>query len=274
MSGITAVELDELLGPAPIAVEDLDVVGPLPKPPKPPTKTFTAGPPQPPSVSVAGKRSPVTTEKLLRLVQYRSETPSAAEACRRAKINVSTLRYWLAQSIDGDPGDAYDIPLNGDRDDNGRPSNTIRFHEAWDDAFLAQLEQVEKTVFRQAKGYREELSYKGRVQYKYDPAKRRLAIESGTDPDAPECYLLDDFGEPVPETINKVNVDAAMFLLKSHKPGTYGNKAQVDVNVKGGVLVVGARAATSEALNVIEAEFKREGRPMVEFDDGPEKDTS
>ena len=135
MSGITAVELDELLGPAPIAVEDLDVVGPLPKPPKLPTKTFTAGPPQPPSVSVAGKRSPVTTEKLLRLVQYRSETPSAAEACRRAKINVSTLRYWLAQSIDGDPGDAYDIPLNGDRDDNGRPSNTIRFHEAWDDAF-------------------------------------------------------------------------------------------------------------------------------------------
>jgi hypothetical protein len=62
--------------------------------------------------------------------------------------------------------------------------------------------------------------------------------------------------------------DLAMFILKSRKPQVYGAKASVDVNVKGGVLVVGMRAATSEALNELEDKYRKEGRPAVTFEEG------
>lgn len=212
--------------------------------------------------AVAKKNSP---ERLARLIKYISELGVTSDACRRANISVSTLKYWLQKSSEGAPGDGFDMPLGID-DENGEENNSIRFHDAWDLAMVAGVERVEATVMKRSIGFREVLTYQGRVIYKKDPRLTGLGL-------APEEeYLLDEFGAPVPETVEKMDPDLAMFILKQRKPLVYGPKSSVDVNVRGGVLVVGVRAPTSQDLNVLEEEYRREGRPAVTFDEGEGED--
>lgn len=208
--------------------------------------------------AIAKKNTP---ERLGRLLKAASENAVANSACLRAGISYSTLKYWLQKSSEGAPGDGFDIVL-GENDETDNPDNTIRFHDAWDYAMQAGVANVEAVVMKRSIGYREVLTYQGRVIYKKDPRLTGL----GLTPE--EEYLLDEFGAPVPETVDKMDPDLAMFILTHRKPEVYGKKATIDMNVRGGVLVVGARAATSEALNVIEEEYRREGRPAVTFDEG------
>jgi len=58
-----------------------------------------------------------------------------------------------------------------------------------------------------------------------------------------------------------------MFILKTRRPDVYGNKATVDVNVRGGVLVVGMKLDKPEDLPLLEDQYRREGLPPVIFDD-------
>lgn len=210
--------------------------------------------------AVGKKNSP---ERLQRILDACADTPVANSVCLRAGISPTTLKYWLQKSTEGGPGDGFDI-VTGLAEGEG-PA-TIRFHEAWDIAIEAGVDRVEAAAFRRAIGYREVLTFQGRVMYQMDPDLISLGF-TGVD-----AYLKDDFGAPIPETIEKQDPDLQMFILKARRAKFYGDKKQVDVNMRGGVLVVGVTAKTPADLNLMEMEAKRIGRSPVIFEDSDDED--
>ena len=260
------IDLDDLLGPEPITdtAENLvDAAVPVSRPMGEASRALLERSRSYPIQRAAKKNTP---ERLQRALAYVAEMPVGADVARRLGISYTTLKYWLQKSFEGAPGDGFDIKM-GDDDENGTDDDTIRFHDAWDVAMLAGVEAVEAATIKRATGYDEVLTYQGKVQYRYDPQKLKDSRDLGLPENVPENYLLDKFGAPVPETVFKMDPDLAMFILKARKASVYGAKASVDVNVKGGVLVVGMRAATSEALNELENKYRKEGRPAVTFEE-------
>lgn len=259
------IDLDDLLGPDPLA-ENLVDEAPKPKSrPMGEASRALLGRSRSYDVrrAVPKKNSP---ERLSRLLNAVSENGVANSACLRAGISMSTLKYWLQKSLEGAPGDGFDITLSENDENDG--GDTIRFHDAWDFAMKSGVEAVEAAVMKRAIGYREVLTYQGRVIYKVDPTLIALGFEGM------EAYLLDEFGAPVPETVEKMDPDLAMFILTHRKPEIYGKKASLDVNVRGGVLVVGARVATSEDLNLLEEDYRKNGRPSVTFEEGEDEEAA
>lgn len=217
-----------------------------------------------------------TPERLKQLLNFIADMPITESACKRANIHISTVKYWLQKSLEGRPGDGFDIILSdADETGEGEESNAIRFHNAWDAAMAVGVSAVEQATIRRASGYEEVLTYQGKVQYKIDPKKYAIydLLGDKVDERNPDLWLRDANGVPVPESVWKMDPDLAMFILKTRKPQMYGSKATLDVNVKGGVLVIPMRAATSEDLNTIEAEYRESEKPLVTFeDDEPEDD--
>lgn len=222
-------------------------------------------------VNRAAKKN--TPERLQRLLDYIAEMPITSDACKRASISVSTLKYWLQKSSEGRPGDGFDMAL-GLADENGGDENFVRFHDAWEAAMETGVGLVERSVHQRAIGYEEVLTYQGKVQYKIDPEKYDLYMLLGDPIDErnPDLWLRDARGIPVPETVWKMDPDLAMFVLKTRKPLVYGAKATMDVNIKGGVLVVPMRAVTSEDLNTIEAEYRMSEKQLVTFEEDDDED--
>lgn len=210
-----------------------------------------------------------TTETLKRSLSYLAEMPIITSVANRLGRSTTTLKYWLQKSLEGKPGDGFDIKL-GDDDENGTEDNTIRYHEAWDLAMISGIEMMEQAGMRRAMGYEDPLTYQGRVQYKFDPVKLTAARAAGAAEYVPENYLTDQYGAPVPESVWKVDPDLIMFFLKARKPLVYGPKSTLDVNVRGGVLVVPMRALAPEDLNVIEQQDRARGRKTIAFDEGDE----
>jgi hypothetical protein len=260
-------DIDDLLGPAPVADPPENLVDAAPPGVRPSQALLERSRSYP--VQRAAKLN--TPERLGRCLSYAAEMPVGADVARRVGISYTTLKYWLQKSFEGAPGDGFDIAI-GDDDENGTEDNSIRFHEAWDISMLAGVEKVEAITIQRATGYSETLSYQGRVQYKYDPELLATSRELGLAEYVPENYLLDKFGAPVPETIWKMDPDLAMFILKSRKPQVYGNKATVDMNVRGGVLVVPMRAIAPADLNTAEEKFRKLGRPNIVFEEGDDED--
>lgn len=247
MSGEVIDDLADLLGPEPAAPEPLPGGRALLKR----SRSY--------DVARAAKAKKFSQERLKRLLDACAEMPVANSACMRANVHMTTLKYWLQKSSEGKPGDGFDIDY-GEGDDK----ISIRFHDAWDAAMVAGVEAVEAATIQRAKGYREVLTFQGRVKYQEDPKLLALGLTGA------EAYLLDDFGAPIPETVLRQDPDLMMFILKARKPDVYGNKQQVDVTHRGGVLVVGMTAASPSDLNTIEADYRREGRPAVTFEESDE----
>lgn len=274
MSG-NDIDLEDLLGPDPIdpEAEELVDVAP-PSPTSRPMGEASRGVLERSRsypVSRAAKKN--TPERFARLLSNIADIPMASDAARRAGISFSQLKYWLQKSLEGFSGDGYDVALP-DGEDNGTPNNTERFHLAWDNAMRVGLGRAEKAAWALGVGYNEVQSHKGRVQYQIDPDKYELFVLLGVPIDErnPQLWLRDEFDAPVPETIFKQDPDMLKWILENRIPKEYGKRATVDMNVTGGVLVVGMRAATSEALNEIESAYRKEGRPAVTFDDSIEGD--
>jgi hypothetical protein len=262
------IDLDDMLGPDPVGPEAenlVDEAPPLDRSGKAVLQRSRSYP-----MPIRSRKS--TPERLGRILKYAMEMPIDADVCRRAEISITTLKYWLQKSFEGAPGDGFDIEL-GENDENGTEDNTIRFHDAYKAAFDVGVEAVEAIGHLRATGYQEPQVYRGRVQYKLDPKKLSDYIDLGLPVDDRDAnlWLRDEAGAPVAETVTKIDPDLLMFILKARKPQLYGAKASVDVNVKGGVLVVGMRAATPEALNEIEGTYRREGRPAVTFEEGDDE---
>jgi hypothetical protein len=265
-------DIEDLLGLAPEA-ENLVDAAPKKRGPRGPRLTVNRnnGPSKAllersrsyPSRRAAPKKN--SPERLKRLLDALAENGVENSACLRAGVSLSTVKWWLQKSSEGVPGDGFDVVFG--KDDENESGDTVRFHDAWDIKMREGIDNLETVGMRRAMGYREVLTYQGRVIYQQDPDKLALGL-TGID-----AYLLDAFGAPVPETVERMDPDLLMYFLTHRKPEVYSKKSGIDINVgKGGVLVVGVRAATSEDLNEREERYRKEGRPAVTFDEGDDDD--
>lgn len=189
----------------------------------------------------------LSNDRMVRVLTAMTDMPVAADACKMSGISTSTLKYWLGKSQEGQPGDGFDVILDPDE-----PDQVVRLHEAWNDAVAAGLGRVERAAITRALGYLEPLTYQGRVIYKHD--RELVALFGG---ESVDTYLIDkDTGQPVPESVMKQDPDLLQFILKTRLADVYGNRQTVDINHRGGVLVVSAVARTSEALLTDAADYK------------------
>ena len=69
--------------------------------------------------------------------------------------------------------------------------------------------------------------------YKIDQGLAGLGFQG------PDAYLRDENGNPVPETVRKVDTKAKLSILKRYRPDTWGRRPKIDVPREGGVLVIG-----------------------------------
>jgi len=233
MAAATQEEIDELLGNPVAPVEQAPALSP--------GRAL-----QRRSRAIYLRPRKLTNERMVRVLTAMTDMPVAADACKMAGISTSGLKYWLGKSQEGQPGDGFDVVLDPDE-----PEATVRFHEAWNDAVAAGLGRVERAAITRALGYLEPLTYQGRVIYRHD--RELVALFGG---ESVDTYLLDENGQPVPESVMKQDPDLLQFILKTRLADVYGNRQTVDINHRGGVLVVSATARSSEALLTDAADYK------------------
>jgi hypothetical protein len=205
-----------------------------------------------------------TPEIMRGICEYYSRIPVAKDACAANGITPHTLKLWLTKSRLGQPGDGFDLVANPDDD----PSEqfTIRFHEMYAQAQYDGTQELFRATWQRAIGYREPLTFQGRVIYKLDPKKVKAGME-GMD-----AYLLDEDGRPVPESVEKQDPDLMQFLLKGLMPELFNPAKKIEVDNKvSGVLVVAQKAASGAALADEEKLYSK--APLaVEFEDGDDDD--
>jgi hypothetical protein len=205
-----------------------------------------------------------TPEVMRRIVKQLSEIPVAKDACELNGVTTTSVRVWLAKSRLGQPGDGFDLVMNPD--DAPEDQVTVRFHEAWDQALKDGAQTILRATVKRAIGYREPLTYQGRVIYQLDPKK---VADGKTGMDA---YLLDKDGRPVPESVEKQDPDLMQFLLKGLMPEQFGTRSKVEIEGKiSGVLVVAAKAPDPKVLNEEALAYKKEPL-MVEFEESDDDD--
>jgi hypothetical protein len=175
----------------------------------------------PPGIS---KSTPKLSPKLMRIIlNSLRKTPILRHAASEAGIHRKTLKYWMDRSEAGDDG--YDIRWQGVR---------WRFHEFCKSAIDEARQKIDDEMLQRALvGYDKVLTRRGRVIYKVDQGLVRLGYRG------PDAYLRDENGNPVPETVRKVDKKAQRFILKRYRPNTWGKHPKVDAPREGGVLVVG-----------------------------------
>lgn len=199
--------------------------------------------------------------KYLKLVlKIARENPVESQIASQAGMSICALRNCVALSKKGRSPDIFDLPTP----DGG----TERFHIQFEDAVETGWGVVEDYARKAATGMlKEVLTYKGRVRYKLDPGLIGLGFTG------PAAYLLDNNGDPVPETIRISDFEMTRFLLKGRLPKIYGTRMQVDHDHKvGGVLVVGV-TRTSKELETIGPQ-KYEDIQDVEFENVTEEPQS
>lgn len=193
-----------------------------------------------------------TPDRMLAIIKQLSKIPCVKDACEMHGVTYHSVRLWLTKSRLGTPGDGFDIVMNPDDDEEEHV--TMRFHDAYDEALKMGSDTILSATIKRALGYREPLSYQGRVIYKLDPDMVRLGITDG-----PDAYLYDANGHPIPESVERQDPDLMMFLLKGLKPETFGNKTKVEVDGKiSGVLVVAQKAINGAVLNAEEADYRKQ----------------
>ena len=164
------------------------------------------------------KSTPKLSPKIMRIVlNFLTERPILYLAALAAGIHPKTLAYWIRRSEAGDDG--YDIEWQ---------DVTGRFHElcklAIDEADQILLDLVLERAFF---GYDKVLTYRGRVMYKIDQGLVGLGCEG------PDAYLRDENGNPVPETVRKVDMKAMRFWLAWRRPEKWGRHRKVERSSRG-----------------------------------------
>jgi hypothetical protein len=170
------------------------------------------------------KAGPKLSPKLMRLVlNALRECPILSHAADTAGIHRKALKYWMDRSEAGDDG--YDIKWQG---------LTWRFHEHCKSAIWeAHLELIDIMFQRASVGYDKVLTYQGRVMYKIDQGLVGLGYQG------PDAYLKDENGNPIKETVRKVDMKAMRFILEWYRPDTWVKHRKIDAPREGGVLVIG-----------------------------------
>jgi hypothetical protein len=188
------------------------------------------------SRTIVGKKN--SPERLTKLLNYIVQFPQIKRACDMAGLSVTTLKYYLVKSEKGQPGDGFDLTY-GDE--------TKRFHLHFADCRDAAIQMVEDAyVSRAVNGYYETLSDKGRVIYQIDPVLAGLGVTG------PDAYLLDADNKPIPERIEHQDPEVMEKVLRAYRRDRWGHHDKLDVNFRGGVMVVGMRAKDSKEIEELE----------------------
>lgn len=208
-------------------------------------------------IRIIGKKS--SPERLRKFLDILSTVGVVTEAAKQAGFSVTSAKYYMAKAENGDAG--FTDVRWGDIEGP--------FHELVKIALEMAVERVEANVYRRANGYNEVQVHQGRVQYEID----HDAIALGAEPGSWDAILKDPITKkPIPVVVEKQSEDLQMFILKARRPDIYGNKSQVDMVMRGGVMIVGPPARTSEELakrakklnEPVDAEF-------IEIEDDPEQ---
>jgi len=189
------------------------------------------------SRTIVGKKN--SPERLTKLLNYIVQFPQVNRACAMAGLSVTTLKYYLTKSEKGAPGDGFDLTY-GDE--------TKRFHLHFADCRDAAVQEVEDAYISYGLKHYEVLSDKGRVIYQIDPQLSGLGLTG------PDAYLLDEDNRPIPERIEKQDPEVLEKVLKAYRRDRWGQHDKLDVNLRGGVMVVGVRAKSSNEIEAGEAE--------------------
>lgn len=178
---------------------------------------------QKPSAGIS-RSTPKLSPKLMRkILNALRECPVLSYAANKAGIHRKTLKYWMDRSAAGD--DDYDIRWRG---------LTWRFHEHCESAIWeAEIKLLDMMFERALLGYDKVLTRRGRVMYKIDQG----LVDQGHQ--GPDAYLKDENGNPIPETVRKVDMKAMRFILEWYRPNTWGKYPKIDGLREGGVLVIG-----------------------------------
>ncbi len=165
----------------------------------------------------------LSSELMLLVLDALSERPILFEAADTAGIHRKTLKYWMDRSEAGDDG--YDIEWEGIE---------WKFHEHCKSAIWeAEIKLLDKMLERGLFGYDKVLTHRGRVVYKIDQGLVDLGCQG------PDAYLRDENGNPVPETVRKVDMKAMLFWLEWYRPDPWGKHPRRNAPREGGVLVIG-----------------------------------
>ena len=159
---------------------------------------------------------------MLLVLDALAERPFLYYAANKAGIHRKTLAYWIRRSEAGDDG--YDIEWQ---------DVTGRFHELCKLAIDEAVQKLLDLMLQRAFGYDKVLSYRGRVIYKIDQGLVDLGYQG------PDAYLKDENGNPVPETVRKVDTKAMQFWLEWYRPDRWGKHRKINAPREGGVLVIG-----------------------------------
>ena len=168
--------------------------------------------------------TPKLSPELMRIIlDALREYPVLSDAANEAGIHPKTVKYWRDRSEAGDDG--YDVEWQG---------LTWRFHEHCKSAIDEAHQKLDDIMFERALlGYDKVLTRRGRVIYKIDQGLVGLGCQG------PDAYLRDENGNPVPETVRKVDRKAQRYILERYRPDTWGKHPKLDAPREGGVLVIG-----------------------------------
>jgi hypothetical protein len=177
--------------------------------------------------SQLGKQKPPAgiklSPKIMRIVlNSLKKYPIQWHAANKAGIHRKTLEYWLKRSAAGDVG--YDLKWEGIE---------WRFHEHCKSAIAEARQILDDEMFQRALGYDKVLTGRGRVMYKIDRGLAGLGIQG------PDAYLRDENGNPVPESVRKVDNKAQQSILKRFRPETWSRQPKTDAPRDDGVLIIG-----------------------------------
>ena len=190
---------------------------------------------QKPPAGIA-KSTPKLSPDIMRIIlDSLREAPILWHAAMKARIHRKTLKYWMDRSAAGDAG--YDVEWEG---------LEWRFHEHCESAIGEAHQKLLDDMFQRAwLGYDKVLTRRGRVVYKIDQGLVGLGYQG------PEAYLKDKDGNPIPETVRKVDTKAMRFILEWYRPDAWGKRPKIDAPREGGVLVIGDVTKKPEYYNTV-----------------------
>ena len=199
----------------------------------PPTPVKESAEKQKPPAGILRSTPKLCPELMLLVLDALAERPFLYRAANKAGIHRKTLAYWIRRSEAGDNG--YDIEWQG---------LTWRFHEHCKSAIWeAEVKLLDSMFERALFGYDKVLTRRGRVVYKIDQDLVGLGFQG------PDAYLRDENGNPVPETVRKVDMKAMRFILEWYRPDTWGKHPKRNAPREGGVLVIGGDVTKKPEYN-------------------------
>ncbi len=149
---------------------------------------------QKPLAGIARSTPKLCPELMLLVLDALAERPFLYHAAHAAGIHRKTLEYWIRRSEAGDDG--YDIEWEGIE---------WKFHEHCKSAIAEARQILDDEMIQRALGYDKVLTRRGRVVYKIDQGLVGLGFQG------PDAYLRDENGNPVPETVRKVDKKAQLL---------------------------------------------------------------